>query len=213
MVQKNRKYLKHVIENIKFCAEANIALRGHDESESSKNPGNFLRLVKLRSEELPILLEENNYKGHMSQDEILGLISSKILCLIKTEIGNKPFSIIIDETPDVTRFEQVSVVIRYVDGCLRIFERFIGFFKVHSTTGEHLFDLAKAIIKDLGLSAENNFVGQSFDGCSNMSGINKGVAARFRNISPRALFVHCRSHKLNLIQSFWCCSWSKNGIF
>ena len=38
-----------------------------------------------------------------------------------------------------------------------------------------------------------------FDGASVMSGANTGVQARLREIQPRATYVHCRSHQLNLV--------------
>ena len=41
--------------------------------------------------------------------------------------------------------------------------------------------------------------GLGFDGASVMSGANTGVQARLREIQPRATYVHCRSHQLNLV--------------
>ena len=43
-----------------------------------------------------------------------------------------------------------------------------------------------------------NLIGQAYDGASNMSGKNKGVAKRFQVIAPQAMYVHCYSHRLNL---------------
>ena len=41
-------------------------------------------------------------------------------------------------------------------------------------------------------------MGLGFDGASNMSGVNKGVAARFKELSPMSTYVHCYGHILNL---------------
>lgn len=41
--------------------------------------------------------------------------------------------------------------------------------------------------------------GQCYDGASNMSGHKKGLQAKIREIEPRALFVHCNAHNLNLV--------------
>jgi hypothetical protein len=41
-------------------------------------------------------------------------------------------------------------------------------------------------------------VGQSFDGAATMAGIKSGVAKRFIERVPYAVFVHCYAHKLNL---------------
>ncbi|KAJ8880999.1 hypothetical protein PR048_017472 [Dryococelus australis] len=50
-VQQNRLYLQALCESLVFCGRQSIALRGHDESTDSKNEGNFLELMKLRSKD------------------------------------------------------------------------------------------------------------------------------------------------------------------
>ncbi|CAF3144795.1 unnamed protein product, partial [Rotaria sp. Silwood2] len=76
-----------------------------------------------------------------------------------------------DETTDISRYEQVSLVIRYTDGQFHVYER------ASSTTGD---------------------VGQCFDGTSAMRGTYKGVAERLIQIVPTALYIHCNKHILNL---------------
>lgn len=46
--------------------------------------------------------------------------------------------------------------------------------------------------------------GQGYDGASNMSGKFKGVQTIIRNKYPRALYVHCAAHTLNLAVSSSC---------
>ena len=41
--------------------------------------------------------------------------------------------------------------------------------------------------------------GQCFDGASNMTGHQKGVATQIAQEEPRALFTHCYGHSLNLV--------------
>jgi len=41
--------------------------------------------------------------------------------------------------------------------------------------------------------------GQSYDGAANMSGDIKGLQGRISLLEPRAIFVHCYAHNLNLI--------------
>lgn len=43
-VAENREILKVIIDALLFTARQNIALRGHDESNTSMNKGNFLEL-------------------------------------------------------------------------------------------------------------------------------------------------------------------------
>ncbi|CAF3780712.1 unnamed protein product [Rotaria sp. Silwood1] len=102
-----------------------------------------------------------------------------------------------DESVDISRHEQVSLVIRYTDDQFHVYERFIGFQRASSTTGEALFKLLVTWLKQLDLDI-NNIVGQCFDGASAMRGIYKGVSTRLLQIVPTALYVHCNGHILNL---------------
>ncbi|CAF4742525.1 unnamed protein product, partial [Rotaria socialis] len=83
------------------------------------------------------------------------------------------------------------------DDQFHVYERFIGFQRASSTTGEALFKLLVMWLKQLDLDI-NNIVGQCFDGASAMRGTYKGVSTRLLQIVPTALYVHCNGHILNL---------------
>ncbi|CAF4368700.1 unnamed protein product [Rotaria sp. Silwood2] len=128
------------------------------------------------------------------------------LDLLKQQIQNeilkhchraKYYSIMIDETTDIGCHEQVSLILRYVDDKLNVYEKFIGFERTSAMTGEALYELVVEWLNKLGLKLEN-LVGQCYDGGSNMRGEYKGVAARLRQVAPLGLYVHCNGHILNL---------------
>jgi hypothetical protein len=102
-----------------------------------------------------------------------------------------------DEITDISRHEQVSLVIRYTDDQFCVYERFIGFERASGTTGDDLFNLFVRWLKQLDLNI-NNIVGQCYDGASAMRGTHKGVAARLMHIVPTGLYIHCNGHILNL---------------
>ena len=58
-VQRNREYLRILIEYLVFTAQQNIAQRGHREgrhdigSSSDINRGNFLELLHMRCKDIP----------------------------------------------------------------------------------------------------------------------------------------------------------------
>ena len=52
---------------------------------------------------------------------------------------------------DISKNEQVTCLIRYADGDLKKQERFVGFYKNASTTGQALAELIERVIKVLGL--------------------------------------------------------------
>ena len=57
-VQRNREKLYSIVKTILFCGRQNTAIRGHRESESSVNPGNF-RALYFRIESGDSLLEDH----------------------------------------------------------------------------------------------------------------------------------------------------------
>lgn len=52
----------------------------------------------------------------------------------------------------------------------------------------------------LGIDLEK-LVGQGYDGASTMSGCRTGVQTRISELHPKAMYVHCASHCLNLVLS------------
>lgn len=103
-----------------------------------------------------------------------------------------------DETADITFKEQVSVCFRIVTECLEIEELFIGFYQTTSTTEDTLFELLKDVLLRLSLPIKN-CTGQCYDGASNMSGIRNGLQARVKEEEPRAFYIHCMAHVMNLV--------------
>jgi hypothetical protein len=189
-VQKNREYIKRIVEIALFIGKQGLAFRGHRENETECNRGNFLELLDFRCQDVPILQDKDRagkYITPTAQNEIVELLGDSVVGKIQAEIRDRPFSIILDETPDVSHHEQVAVCFRYCNDDLKPVERFVKFQRTTNTTGEALESVALSAISDLGLSAESYLVGQGYDGCSNMSGIHNGVAARIRAKIPRAL--------------------------
>jgi len=155
MVRKNRDYLKVIIESLLYLAQQNLSVRGHQETrtnlvESSDiNRGNFLELLHLRCKDIPWIADKlrDHRESHAQwlsleiQNEILMIASDLVLQEIaKTvqEVGK--YSIIVDETSDISNKEQVSVCLRYVHNG-ETYETFIGFYETKSAEGEVLFEL------------------------------------------------------------------------
>lgn len=59
---------------------------------------------------------------------------------------SKCFSILADETTDVSNIEQLSLCVRYVDNNNMLNEDFLQFIAIHSLTGS---DLATSILKGI----------------------------------------------------------------
>jgi hypothetical protein len=188
--------LTAIITSVKYLGRQGLPMRGHtDES------GNFNQLLRLRSEDSDelrkFLRRPKSFTSHEIQDEILELLSHAVLRDIVKDINNSPyFSIIVDETTDCSKKEQVSICMRYVSD-LRPVEDFIGLYETANTTGEALASVIHDVLIRLNLPVES-LRGQCYDGAANMAGHHKGVQSRILAIQPKALYVHCFAHSLNL---------------
>ncbi|KAJ3593508.1 hypothetical protein NHX12_005842 [Muraenolepis orangiensis] len=80
----------------------------------------------------------------------------------------------------------------------QVTEHFMGFLVAEKSTGESLSSLILDRLQELNIPFED-CRGQSYDNGANMRGKNKGVQARLLELNPRALFVPCGAHTLNLV--------------
>ena len=207
-IAENRQKLHPVVKTIVFCGQQNIPLRGHHEGESSQSPGNFKALLTFRVESGDHILKSHMdtcsrnavYTSKNIQNEIISVvgswIQSKLLHAIQT--GSKIFSIIADESRDCSNKEQMPLIIWYVNESHEIQESFMEFLECeHGTTGASIATLIENACQSLGLDL-SMCRGQGYDGAGNMAGIIQGAAARIFGKYPKALYIHCASHKLNL---------------
>ena len=77
-------------------------------------------------------------------------------------------------------------------------ERTIGTVRVDDTSSEELFKSVVKVLARVNLQVSESRA-QGYDGASNMSGHLTGLAARVKEISPLAIYVHCCNHRLNLV--------------
>ena len=104
--------------------------------------------------------------------ELIGTkIRNKIIDKVKKA---KYFFILVDEVCDTSNWEQVSIVLRYVDEDESIREDFVAFVPCAEITGESIANNIVQKISNWGLDIEN-VRGQGYDGAANMAGKFKGA--------------------------------------
>ncbi|XP_065681400.1 zinc finger MYM-type protein 1-like [Hydra vulgaris] len=215
-LQHWRGVIKRIMSIIKLLVSQCLAFRGSTEHLFQPNNGNFLKLVELLSEFDPVMEEHISrvqresdkwsvtYLSNNIQDELINLMGNSILRKIVeiTKIA-KFFSIIADCTPDVSHYEQLSLTIRVVtfnsiQNKYEIAEFFISFFEASDSTGEGLAKLILTHLKKLGFELKW-LRRQGYDNGANMKGVRKGVQNRILEKYPRAFYVPCACHSLNLV--------------
>lgn len=220
-----RQILERLIALVRVLGTQNLAFRGTREKLYSNTNGNFLKFIEylalfdpLMNEHLRRIKNQEtlvHYLGKETQNELIqilaGAIKKKILTSVKLA---KYYSIILDCTPDISHVEQMTMIIRFVNvgkplngevpqvstsnSEITIKEHFLGFVPLEKTTGSFMTETLIEQLEQMDLPIEN-LRGQGYDNGSNMKGKENGVQKRVLDINPRAFFVPCNAHSLNLV--------------
>lgn len=146
-----------------------IAIRGPDGDKES----NFIQMIILRAD-VPELKAYLNGTGRKwlspgIQNKIFSLIARKILNgILEKIISSYYFSIMLDETPDSGRLEQISVLASVDSETFEISEYFLRFYNTEVTTANILLKIVQDIFARFNLSMKH-LRGQCFDDTSNMN--------------------------------------------
>ena len=184
-VKKNRELLKRLINAVVFLGKQELSFRGHDESKTSLNRGNYVELLSYSAEHDPDLhyhLTTNKvFIGTSSQiqNDLISAVADVLNDAIKEEINKTPFvSLMMDETSDVSNAAQLSLVLRYVTDS-GIKERFIKMVDVSGNKrAADLATLAFEFLEEYGCT--DKLIAQCYDGAPVMaSGLN-GVQAKVK---------------------------------
>lgn len=204
LIKENREYAKAIGEALLLTATQNIALRGHDETHG-ENKGNFLSIMELLGKHDKLVERKMTsrtnatYLGHGTQNEMLDCLAEIVHNSIISEVTqSESFSIMVDETKDISKKEQMYFVIRYYyNGS--IVESFLDFEAAEHLDAGSLAQKITQLMQKYGLDYRHNLVRQAYDGALVMSGKNTGVQARIKEEAPLAFYVHCKAHCLNLV--------------
>ncbi|GLV45497.1 hypothetical protein CBL_20656, partial [Carabus blaptoides fortunei] len=216
-IEENRKRLIPIIDTIITLGKQNIPFRGHrddggllEKTTSSivnENEGNFREILKLRIRAGDKILENHlkttgandTYISKTTQNSIIECCGQEILDNISEFITQtKYYSILFDETTDISTISQMSVILRYAyKGEIR--EDFIGFFDLHELnygSELHLETEPKIDGKKLGQSVLHILketkiniklcVGICTDTCSVMLSELRGAVSEIQKSAPHA---------------------------
>jgi len=214
----NQALIFPIIEAILLCGRQNIPLRGHQDSgalfstDSKVNDGNLRSLLRWRAQSDSSYMElvkkapkNATYLSPLIQNEIISIIENILIERRLSKLRKSSFfSIFADETSDNSNQEQMAVGVRYFDTeSQEINEDFIKFIHIKDLKALGISNELLNVFKELSIDLKF-CVGQGYDGAPVMSGDRSGVAKRIRDKYPKAIYLHCMSHCLNLALTESC---------
>ena len=198
----NRLQLKASIFIVQYLAFQAIAFRGRDENCTSLNYGKFfesLGIVTFWNEKVAEIIEKTpknaTYISRRIQKEILHVFLAKVKKVIREEIGNVKFCIMVDEAHDESIKEQMAVVFRYDDAEGFVKDHFFGLIHVVDTVALTLKKWIYSLLSQHCLDIQN-IRRQEYDGASNTRGMWNGLQVLILNDCSYAYYIHCLTHYL-----------------
>ncbi|KAL5730797.1 hypothetical protein ACHQM5_003589 [Ranunculus cassubicifolius] len=189
---------------VRFLLRQGLAFRGHDESMTSNNRGNFLELLDYTANHnIEIKLSLQSGPGNLKltsneiQKDLASACSMETTKAILSEIGDAFFSILVDEARDISIKEQMAIVLRFVDNRGCVMERFLCVVHVEDTSAISLKVAIENVFSIHGLTFAR-LRGQGYDGASNMRGAFNGLKTLIMKENASAYYVHCFAHRLQL---------------
>ena len=229
-IEMHRRAVAVEIKAIQWLATEMVAFRGHNSfdgkflslytllAEFDASAKAYLdRLDKIRAKPVhrkpPVnVLSPRNVR------RLLTIMKQKTVALVVSNMKlSGVCSLINDGTQDLSRLEASCLLIRYIENVdstrPRPVERLVGVFTTGSTSGQTICDKVMEHLTDINLPVAN-IIGQSYDGAGNMAGKYQGLQAKIRELQPKALYVWCSAHRLNLVVEdvVGCCTEVNNAI-
>jgi hypothetical protein len=141
-----------------------------------------------------------SYRSHDIPGEFLKAIKEHLIARTLNPGGSVSyFAVMADEATDLQRRTVLSVCVRVLNLKGEPVETFIGLRELESTEAVTVTEGILSVLEKRGISLKN-VLWLSFDGANNMAGKDNGTQAlMIKNHTQEAVYIHCRSHALQLV--------------
>ncbi|XP_044593789.1 uncharacterized protein LOC123271507 isoform X2 [Cotesia glomerata] len=132
---------------------------------------------------------------------ILNVVAPEMLIELIKDIGDQDYSVILDESTDVSTVKYMAYCVRYFSNtCNQFVTDFLGFDEVSSATADNLYKNFREFFSKVGLNLDK-LVGIGTDGASNMCGVKHSLFTLIKKDYPKVQLMKCSCHSLSLCAS------------
>lgn len=132
---------------------------------------------------------------------IKNVLSEHFMKELKNDIGNNPFSLLIDESTDLSTIKFLGFTIKYYSEKTRdIVSTFLYLKQLKDCDAASIVDAIKETLKLFQLNIKN-LKGLGTDNASVMVGVNNGVYKRLKEEVPNLVLIRCICHSIQLAVS------------
>lgn len=133
-------------------------------------------------------------------ENIIGKESFKQLC---SDLKEKKFSLIIDESTDLSTTKHMCLVVRYLKDN-RIRDSFLTLIEVSAATASVLYEHIVNFFNEHEIPYKENMIGFAADGANVMMGANNSVMVLLKRDIPHLFVMKCICHSYHLVASYAC---------
>lgn len=138
-------------------------------------------------------------KSSQLAEDLANKAKEKILLAIR----KTKFSLIVDETTDLSTRKSLVLVVRYVDQLSKkINDRFLALLELVKTDSASIYEVIKIFFEKNEIPL-NNLIGLATDGASVMAGEINGLQAKFKQ-DIDLFYLKCTCHSLHLCSAYAC---------
>lgn len=129
------------------------------------------------------------------------MIAPVLLNDLVKAIGEKGYSIIIDESTDVSVTKYLCICVKYFDTSEnRMLTNFLALLEVERATANDLYNSIVEYLQQIGIPLKN-LIAIGTDGANNLCGRNHSVYTLLKNDIPNLQLMRCTWHSLHLCAS------------
>ena len=154
-------------------------------------------------DDLSDILEEEFGKFRMHRTKCTAMIKSVLAPHfrdeLKSDIGESPFSLYLDETTDITVIKLLCICVKYRSikhG--KFISTYLGLVELSAANARAITDAILAFLETYGLNI-NNMVGIATDGASVMVGKHHSVFTLLKELLPDLKLIRCVCHSLDIV--------------